>query len=456
MGDKAGFLGDIGRAFSSAGASIAYVGNTANYGVGPDLFLSDYRIVCLDYSPLVDALREAGRSVFCLEEELGAQNVLRRNTARALGHERTIEFLKGAGVTHLAIFKPSSKAESVAEANGWRILASSASLAQRLENKFNLEEIAARAGVKPPLSVTFRSDDADFDRLAFKVGLPFVVQAAKGFAGNKTFLVGSPSDFDEAVERAGSPMLKASMLVAGTAVTINGVVTSRGVAVGRVAYQITGRPECTSNPLGSCGNDLAFGALAGRSAEIRKAALKVGEAIGGMGYRGLFGIDLVLSPRGPILIEVNPRMTASLPLHTALSIERREIPLLAVHLADFLGIDLLADVGERAEESEGAVEASSVVIYNRDRAPVVVAGELRAGVYRLGEGAELEFVRTGTSVADCSSQDEVLILPAARGKSVNPGVELARAYLKRGVATASGEFHPDVVALIESVRKALL
>lgn len=448
-------LGVIGKAFSSAPASIAYVGNSANYGVGPDFFLGDYRVVCLDHSPLVDALRMAGRSVFCLEEELGQQNALFRSTARLLEHERSIDYLKAEGVTHLMIFKPSSKAELAAAANGWRILASPASLAQRLENKFNLEEIAGRAGVKPPLSAIFRAEEADFDGLAFKVGLPFVVQAAKGFAGGKTFLVGSPSDFEEAIERARSRVLKASMLVAGMPVTVNAVVTSRGVAVGWPSYQITGKPECTSNPLGSCGNDLAFGALEGRAREVREVAVRVGQVIGEMGYRGLFGVDLVISPRGPVLIEVNPRMTASLPLHTVLSIEREKIPLLALHVADFLDLDLVSDM-KAVEDDQERVEAASVVIYNREGAPVQVVGELEAGVYRLDENGELAYVRTGTSISDCRSPDEVFISAAARGKSINPDVEIARIYLRRGVLAPSEDFLPEIKRLIDAVKKKLL
>lgn len=455
MSDSSGTFGKIGEAFSSASASIAFVGNSANYGVGPDFFLSDYRVVCLDYSPLVDALRGAGRSVFCLEEELGEQNALFRNTTRLLGHERSIEYLKAEGTTHLMIFKPSSKVELAAAANGWRILASPSSLAQRLENKFNLEEIAGRAGVKPPLSAIFRAEEADFDRLAFKVGLPFVVQAAKGFAGGKTFLVGSPSDFKEAMERARSRVLKASMLIAGMPVTVNAVVTPRGVAVGWPAYQITGRPECTPNPLGSCGNDLAFGALGGRLREVRGVAVRVGEVIGEMGYRGLFGVDVVVSPRGPVLIEINPRMTASLPLHTVLSIEREKIPLLAFHLADFLGLDLVSDMGA-IEDDQERVEAASVVIYNLEEAPVQVVGELEAGVYRLDENEELAYVRRGTSIADCRSPDEVFISAAAKGKSINPDVEIARIYLRRGVLAPSEDFHPEIKLLIDAVKRKLL
>ncbi|MHB0977473.1 MAG: ATP-grasp domain-containing protein [Candidatus Aquicultorales bacterium] len=443
-------LRDIKKAFAGR-VKAAFLGNSANYGIGPDLFLDSYHYVVMDYSPLVDALRQEGRSVFCLEEALGT-NAVFRSTSNLIEREEAVAFMRGKGISHLTVFKNSSKVEAAAVRHGWRMAASAASISQALENKFNLSGIAAQAGVDACLSTVFDPNDPEQTRMALKaVGLPCVVQAARGFAGTKTFLVEDPSDLVRITGAMPAKALKAAGYQSGSPMTVNACVTGNGIVAGRPVFQITGMAECTANPLGSCGNDFGFGVPYDPS-EIRRLVERVGVVLRDKGFRGVFGLDFVVAGDKMVVIEINPRITASLPLHTAVQLELGETPLMALHLAEFTDAKLNPEI---RPSDDGRAGASSIIVYNTSPEPVVVKGAARAGVYAL-EGGEAVFLRPGVRLSDCASADEFLLSPAAQDRVVNPGIEMARIYFKRGVMKAADAFHDDIAVLVASVKRSLL
>lgn len=443
----------MSKLFSQVGV-VSYVGNSANYGVGPDLFLDDYHYTCLDYAPVVDTLRESGRRVFCLEEALGEQNIVFRNTAHLLESELAVGYLKDSSVRHIIPFKTSSQVEKYAIANGWSVLASTSAIGRGLENKMRLAEIAGGARANLPEHIVFDRKDARYEEIAERLGSPFVVQAAKSFAGNQTFKIASGDDFERALAGTRSPVLKASALVSGMPLTVNACATARGVVIGRPVHQITGLKECTANPLGSCGNDFTFAGVDEHRDEIVDLARRIGEVLLQRDYKGIFGIDAVATETGVVLIEVNPRLTASLPMHTVLQIEREETPLIARHIAEFAGIDIADDPIGATELAQRPLEGASLILYNTSEEPVTVLGELAAGAYSLAID-DLVFLRGGSSIADCRV-GEIVLSPAAKGKIINPGVEYARLYMRRSAVEADGSLNKESRTAISAIRRKLL
>jgi hypothetical protein len=240
-----------------------------------------------------------------------------------------------------------------------------------------------------------------------------------------------------------------SRYIEGLTLTINACVTRQGIVIGDLFYQITGLPQCTTYRLGSCGNDWLYPPL---SETIRRRVFEytrlIGEHMKERGYRGIFGLDFVAEADSQqvFVIENNARLVASIPLFTKLQIEGGEVPLLALHLLEFLGLDYEIDVEQVNEDVQRRKSGAQLILHNLEGVTTQVRGYLQPGVYLWADAeGRLIFRRPGYSIEDCREQDEFLVLAVDEGRTVNPDIECARIQARR--AMLAPDYQPTAKAL---------
>lgn len=418
---------------------IFYITNNADKGVGLEKIIPNYHIVCIDHDNEVDYLLEKGVKVFCLEKELGVRNIIFRNSALLLKHPLVKEYIKKNSSDNfppaVILFKPMLAAEKIMRINQWTILNNTVGLSRELENKLNFLTIAKAAKVKIP-----EADIFDLRRVSFyelkKYYDHFVVQFGGGFAGNATFFIKNIAEyakfFSNSLAKAANkqPLLvKVSKFIKGTPVTVNACIAANKVIAGKPCYQITGAKECTNNIGTTCGNDWGSLAISSEALkEIKNIAEKIGKYIKGRGYKGIFGLDFVVDSENEnvYLIEINPRMVASVPFYTKLEIKYGQIPMLAHHILEFLGAGRPkgAQAPCRASNMQ-PIRGAQLVIRNKERVKCRIAGNLKSGAYILKNG-KLVFARKGYSIEDLRSAGEFIVLASSRGRAVAPESECAR------------------------------
>jgi predicted ATP-grasp superfamily ATP-dependent carboligase len=412
-------------------------------------------------APLAAMLRRGGTVATTLDEH---EDILRAvegslSSGVVLGAAPVAQLLEEVGCDAVLPFKSGSRLWTMAEWQGIRVLAAEHKLTRQLENKLALVEIAKAAEARIPDTVTVRLDE-DLARAAREDGiaLPRVFQPAVGFAGAGTVMLRSGRDVENLVAHApgGVTVGKLVEYVEGSPVCVNGVVLPAGVhgageegevLVGMVARQLTGIPGLTPTDFGSCGNDWSQPPSRADIVASRSLTARVGEVLAARGFAGAFGVDIVLPSDGgvPVLIEINPRWTASLALQVELQ-ARHELPtLLDAHLAAFgyrpeerATIEQLrAAYGpdEDAGCTRGAIPVSTVIAYNSTGRDVQVDPAFEPGVWR-DAGGELERVRDGWRLDDLEAEDEFIALPAGPVRAVNHGAYLVRV-IRRGPAAAS-------------------
>lgn len=243
-----------------------------------------------------------------------------------VGDQSAVELLNDPAVralidkgTEVLTFKPSRRVQDGVQALGGHVLLAEAALARGLENKNLLPTLAREAGVEIPTQASYaRAEALDFVALRERFGAPFVAQSPRGFMGRRTFAVYSEEQWSTLRQELGPRPVKIAALVRGRPATVNAVVDHAGACVVTAPIvQVTGVPWLTPFPLGSCGNDFCWrgGPDPGEGPAI--VAERIGAAIAARGYRGHFGIDLVVEDGRSWLIEVNPRLTASFALYSA-------------------------------------------------------------------------------------------------------------------------------------------
>lgn len=433
-------------------------------------------------APLAAMLRRGGVVATTLDEHPDLLRAIDGPLAAGvvLGAGPVVQLLEDHGCDAVMPFKSGPRLWEMAAFQGLDVLAVEPKLTRQLENKLALAQLAAAAEARVPDTVTVSLDDALVDAArADGVALPRVFQPAIGFAGAGTVLLRSALDVEMLATHppGGVKVGKLVEFVAGEPVTINGVVIPAGVhgagdrpevLVGMVARQLTGIPRLTPTDFGSCGNDWTCPPPRNQVSAARSLGARVGEVLASRGFVGAFGIDVVLPQEGglPVLIEINPRWTASLALQVELQRHHGLPTLLDAHFAAFgyrpeerWSLDEQRHAYGDHEDAACTVrnhEGSTVIAYNATGRDAMVAPDVEPGVWRAAEGdgrIRLERLRDGWRYADLEADDELLLMPAGPVRPVAHGSYLVR-IVRRGPAAAgprADELRDDVRAIMDAV-----
>ncbi|MEA2646652.1 MAG: hypothetical protein QOE92_1735 [Chloroflexota bacterium] len=435
-----------------AGARPAVVAHDAWSAYGLELVLPETAILCVQASTVVDLLRDRGVAVFCLSEHVPAELVAGASAVEIFEHPAAREFSGATGPLMVIGLKPTERGRAGVERAGGRQLGSASgfAVARRFENKLAFATIAAELGLPVPAwQVVDPGDDLRFQSLAERLGPRLVVQGPRGNAGQRTWFVSDQAALDRVAASEGQRPLRVAEMVDGVPITATAVAgrdpegSAAMVAVIEPCRQVTGVEWLTPMRLGSCGNAWGAPDVDAAGDAVRDVMARLGAALSDSGYQGMFGVDFVLGDRGPVVIETNPRLVASLPLATQLEHAAGRAPLLLHHLVAGLGGRAAGPV-----PTPGPLSPASQVIVRRlpgdpDRRP-----DLASGVYRVAPGAPPEFLRPAAYLADVAAPDEALLLVRAPGEAVTDGKEMARVMFQG----PAGEGQPGLQELVRTVR----
>jgi hypothetical protein len=412
---------------------------------GLEVVLPETVLLCLQRSDAIDVLRDRGIEVFCLAEQVGPEAVAGGSSLDVLAHPATRAFCDGVGPLALMAFKPTERLVTEAAALGAQLIGADPAAARAAENKLAFIELARAAGVRTPRWDSVDRDRISYDELTATFGSPLVLQGPRGNAGQRTWRVASEADLTRALAEEEAVRVRVAEWVEGLPFTATALAGAGGSLPARIepCRQVTGVDWLTPEPLGSCGNAWPEPRLQGFAVEVDGVLSALARELANRGYDGVFGVDFVLGSDGPLVIEVNPRMVASLPLATQMEGACGRGPLVLRQLIAALGGDIPAPPHEPA-----LPEAAQLIVHDLDGRQVT-APNMAPGVYRLGESEPVR-LRDGTWFSDLTAPDEALLLTRSAGESVSPGREFARVYLRQ----AAAERTPGVRGLVDALRQA--
>ncbi len=246
--------------------------------------------------------------------------------------------------TNVLVFKNTKAIERIAADHDLRLLNPAAALANTIEEKVSqyawLGELVA---LLPPTHISTCKD------LTWS-GEHYVVQFNHAHSGEGTRIITSQHDVDELIATFPDRPVRVSQFISGAMFTVNAVVHSSGVLVSTPSYQITGLSPFTDNAFTTIGND--WGAadallIDEQKKQMNTIAIQIGEKMKTDGWKGLFGIDVVVEENtGKVyLIEINARQPASTTYESLLQKTKKQeskkaITTFEAHLAALLDLDL--------------------------------------------------------------------------------------------------------------------
>ncbi len=455
-------------------APIIGIGVTAFNRIGPAFFLNNFEIICYKNGSDLPSLEKFCK-IISIQRDLRGENLERLNSLALLKHRGVFHYLKSKKGIKIFVYRSTERIDKICEENGWQLLANKARIRDVYEDKKRFRQIGKKAKIGLIEGETLRIDNLDRDQLRqfqkkYGPNLVFQLTDISRGGGLGTFFINQAQDFENFCqfvrkERRERELKNVNVTkrIQGIPASITGCVTHSGVICSPIQTQIIDQPEVmgpTKSKGRFCGHDWQFRHYQGRlQNQAERIARRLGEYMGGQGYKGIFGIDLIIDEREGRVhpVECNPRYTGAFPVYTMLQLQAEEIPFEAFHLLEFLGIPYEVDVEAINRSYQSKKRGSHLVLYNRDRKNWVKAwGNLQAGVYRL-ENGKLKFLREGFSVFDIKNQSEFVLTDGVpkKGDLVKPGLRCGKLIFNKSILGSKGRLTPEVKEIIRLVYKSL-
>jgi hypothetical protein len=444
-------------------------------GIGLEKEIKNYHIICSQESDVIDYLKKEKISVLCLNDG----NV--KNSGKILEDKKVLNYIKiksKGRKANVVTFKPSPKIAKICSNNGFIYLGNDWRLNRKLENKIEFVDIVKMLDIPSANSRVVELEKANkleklFD---FSQGQKYVIQLPRGFSGNSTFLIRGRNELNNIAKKYKGRRVKVSKYIEGETYTVNACVGKFGTVVSQPIFQITGLASCSRSELGTCGNDYVYGENL-RSGEKRKIfdyTEKMGKYLKKLGYRGIFGLDFVVSGKdagclakrpvssGVHLIEINPRLVFSIPVFTKLQIQNNQTPFLLLHVLEFLSCEkmgnydydkkLAAEAYFKKYEKEKCFNAAQLILRNIKKNPCKIIKSLPSGVYEIKKDnlilkEEAYYMERGLK------DGEFLIQCAAKNSLVSSDMEYANIQAGYGIMKNKKQFNSYFNNIIRIVLK---
>ncbi len=326
---------------------------------------------------------------------------------------------------------------------GMRCVCHPAALGAWLGDKSNYLPELERLGLPHLAGRWQRLAGVSYADLSREVGSRFVVQRTTGSGGAGTYFVHSEDDYRKAAAAVGASIAWAAPELTGPSLNVNAVVLGSAVVVGPPSLQLSGLSEIRARRGTYCGNDFLSAATAGADVldSIRSQTTRIGEWLGGLGFRGIFGLDFQVDSESGVcyVIDLNPRWQGSTVISTQAEALAGRLPLAAAEIAWKLGAIGESEVAPLIDRFFAPLEAAQMMLRSDANPWYAVRGDVMPGVYN--RRPPFEHRRLGYRLEDLRDPDEVLVTGGVpyRGALVGTRATFARVYAKQPLLQPAGD-----------------
>lgn len=223
------------------------------------------------------------------------------------------------------------------------------------------------------------------------LGEDLVVQLPFGCSGEGTFFISSQRDWDRCFQ-SGEPVGDVRVLrrLRCRSLTVEACATAAGTIVGPTLVDTIGLAALTTRKGGWCGNEVPDADIDDDiCGQARRYANAIGGAIYRSGFRGYFGIDLLLDlDTGALFFgEINPRVTAAATISNPIMLSMGVPPMTVFHLLEMQGKsgDIPVEAVNEATSPRPPRNFSHLIVRNKEQAKIATKLPQR-GVWDMASG----------------------------------------------------------------------
>jgi len=459
--------------------TIFGVGVTAFMRFFPGIWLKNFKVITFKDSKDNKVL-ENYAEIFCLKKRRpsiklrfsNANNLLRNKTAR-----NYISSFKGKKI--LFLYRSNNNIQNAVRPLGVNIIANKSKINKIFENKASFRKVMDKVGIKPILGKTFEFGEfkgKDYKFFKKKYSAKFVIQLPDFMlgGGKGTLFIKNEKDFKKFKVQIKEGKFHGKVLTEvnvtkfkeGLSCSVVCCATKYGTLVSRIQRQIIDIPQIISPKKGNglfCGH--VFGPefspqIVKQSQEI---AQKLGKYMYKLGYKGIFGIDLIVNKKENEVypVECNARYTGAFPMLSMIHLKYKIIPLDFFHFLEFLNIPYKINVSQLNKMYQELISGSHIILSNTKDYSLKVKKELEVGVYNFNpKNKKLVFKKETIFYDDLENDNDFILVDGIpkKGAEIKKWKGLARichVLFKGNILQSNGQLKDKNLKIVRSIYKKL-
>jgi hypothetical protein len=247
----------------------------------------------------------------------------------------------------------------------------------------------------------------------------FVIQDVESSGSKGTFIVENMEQYESAVKTLKATSYSGSVVVSefvdGLPCSIQVCVTKYGVFSGGLQRQLVDSKYLCNLDLPGvsrwCGGELGGDAPEIVKHRMQEIATVVGSELSSHGYRGIFGIDLLITPDNDVYaIEVNARLTGYTHILSDMQFAKGKIPFALLHTLELGNYKYEVEDLEALPTMNSTSDPYSYLILNNQLdGDFVLEVDIKNGIYEYNPDGTITYVNNKFSIVDLENDNQFIV-----------------------------------------------
>ncbi|MFO0781795.1 MAG: ATP-grasp domain-containing protein [Candidatus Saccharimonadales bacterium] len=422
-----------------------------------DRFFDDFRIITeIKQDWLYDLPLKATIS------EIGKTKQYGNSVSKLLRSKKFINMFKHDSKRKFVMYSPLDPPYKI---NPLAYLMNSPTIAHAYENKRYFRDEFADLIRVPEYEICYMNEldkAAAYKELQQKYGY-FMLQDEESSGSKGTYAIKSADDYVYAIKSlkkfSRGRTIVVSKFIEGQPASIQVCITKYGVFSGGIQRQLIDSKHLSNNNLEGA-NKWCGGEAGGEYPDIihhqtQEIASVIGSVLASHGYKGIFGIDLIVTPDHEVYaIEINARLTGYSHIISELQIQNGKIPFMLLHALELANADYqVTDVTALPSGIRYKKSASLLVINNPLDGDLEMKHYIKPGLYRQKNGL-VEYIKPGCGLDALKGEDTMLIMSRhGKGDTVERGRRVLKVLKYGKTIGKSGDLTVKSQATINAIRR---
>lgn len=303
---------------------------------------------------------------------------------------------------------------------------------------------------------------ASYKELQQKYGW-FMLQDEESSGSKGTYAIKSADDYVEAIKLlkkySRGRTIVASQFIHGEPASIQVCITKYGIFNGGIQRQLINSEHLGNSHLEGankwCGGEVGVEYSDFVHHQTQEIASIVGSELASHGYKGIFGIDLIINPQHEVYVnEINARLTGYSHVISDMQMQDGKIPFMLLHALELGNYEYeVTDTTALPSSGRYAKPVSLLIMNNPLDKDLVLKKQIRPGVYRQA-GEKVEFVKSGFDLESLTGEDTMVIMSRHnKGDVVERGRRTLKVVKYGKTMTKSGKLTPKAQDTVTAIKR---